>query len=400
MDSARIRALVGIGVRRVANQPSSRVLVTVVGIAIAVALLVTVGGVSLGLASQTVVAGDTVDYWIVPEGSTARSVVVGVEGPQLGQVHRVASAIASDDQVAYATPIQVAVLPVSSGNRTEYAVVLGVIGPPRNRSVDALPGGALSPGDPLYANGSYAGPRTGEAVVSGATADLLDLRANESIRIADDHFAVTAIEDEGLAGALATAPVVVVHLAELQVVTGAADGDLADRILVSATDRSVREGIADRDPRTKVVTTAGLGRRKMAASDLPLALALAATITTLVVGTLFVATVMGLEVSDDRRQLAVLAAIGVSGRSRAWIVGTQTILVAAIGGLVGVALGIGSIHVANAVAAQVAGLGPVARFDPLLIAAGLGVALAIGALAVGYPLWVARRTDPLEAMGR
>ncbi|AWB27082.1 ABC transporter permease [Halococcoides cellulosivorans] len=397
---SRRRALVGVGIRRVAGQPSTRVLVTITGIAIAVALLVTIGGVSLGLAGGTVVAGETVDYWIVPDGATARSVVVGVDGPRLGQVHEVTNSIASDDRVAYATPVQVTILPVSAGNRTEYAVLMGVIGPPDGQDSEALPGAALSPSDPHYANGSYAGPRTGEAVVSGATAELLAVGNGDSLALRGDRFTVRAVEDEGLAGELTTAPVVVVHLAELQAATGADEGDLADRILVRAHDRSVRESIGARYPETDVVTGTGLGRDQLSEANLPLAMAIAATITTLVVGVLFVATLMGLEVTDDRRQLAVLAAIGLSGRSRAWIVGTQTIVVAAIGGVAGVGLGIATIAAVNGVAARVAGLGRVALFDPLLIAVGLGVALAIGALAVVYPLWVARRTDPLEAMAR
>ncbi|MFW6436469.1 MAG: ABC transporter permease [Halococcoides sp.] len=396
----RRRALVGIGARRVAGQPSTRVLVTITGIAIAVALLVTVGGVSLGLAGGTVVADETVDYWIVPDGATARSVVVGVDGPRLGQAHGVAESIAEDDRIAYATPVQVTILPVSTGNRTEYAVLMGVIGPPDGETFETIPGAALSPGDPHYANGTYTGRRTGEAVVSGATAELLAVETGDAIGLRGDRFTVSAVNDEGLAGELATAPVVVVHLAELQSATGADEGDLADRILVRAHDRSVREAIATRYPGTDVVTGTGLGRDQLSEANLPLAMAIAATLTTLAVGVLFVATLMGLEVTDDRRQLAVLAAVGLSGRSRAWIVGTQTIVVAAIGGLAGVGLGIATIAAVNGVAARAVGLGRVALFDPLLIVVGLGVALAIGALAVVYPLWVARRTDPLEAMAR
>ncbi|MFC6993601.1 FtsX-like permease family protein [Haladaptatus sp. GCM10025707] len=72
----------------------------------------------------------------------------------------------------------------------------------------------------------------------------------------------------------------------------------------------------------------------MLSEDVPVSVAVTALLVALVIGTLSIATTMGLAVAADQRDRAVLAAIGISRRSRSVLLVTQTLTVALLGGLV------------------------------------------------------------------
>lgn len=402
----RVVSLLGLGLRRtvgrLATADSRRLLLSVLGVALAVAMMTTVTGIALGLAGGSTVHGEDVDYWIVPEGSTASSVAVSVEGPQLGAVHRVAGRLATDSRIDYVTPVQIRILNVGVGNRTEYVLAVGVIPPAGNRTIVGLPTGPLTPGDPHYDNGSYNGTWTGEAVMSQAAAELLHAFSGSelTVRTGGSNRSFTAVDvvQGDLSTGIGPVPIVLVHLAELQTVTGAADGDQADQILVSTNDPGVRSMLEGVYPRTQVIARGGLTTPSLSTTSLPMAVALAALVSSLLVGVLFVATLAGLEVTADRATLAALSALGYSQRSLALLVVAQTVAVAGVGGILGVVLGGLGVLAVNAGAATALGVGQVARFHPLLVLYGVGVALAIGLLAAPYPVWLSRRTDVLEVL--
>jgi putative ABC transport system permease protein len=425
----RSAGVVGLAVRRVVGRlrgPGSRSLVvTVAGVALAVALVTVVTAVSLGLASGSAVSGDDVDYWVVPEGGTVRTVAADAGGPSLGDTHRVAAGIASDDAVDYATPVLVRVVPVrtaggtdggtdadarsrgrDSGGGREYLVLLGVV-PPADGAprVGGLPTAPLSPGDPHYANGRYDGRWTGELVASEAAATVLNASTGSELVVRDAAgttrgFRVTNVSAGGGGTGVGAAPVALVHLSELQAVAGATEGDTADQILVATDAPGVRDRIATLYPRTDVVTRAGFVAGDAGTDSLALAMALAALVVAVVVGTLFAATTMGLAVNADRANLAALAALGYSGRSRALLVGTEALVVALVGGAVGVALGVGGTLLVDALSVRLLGVGDVALLRPVVLAYGLGVAACIGLLSAPYPVWVTRRVAVTEALGR
>ncbi len=405
----RVLSLVGLGYRRVLGRlrtgASRRVLLTVCGVALAVALMTTVTGVALGLAADTTVRSDGVDYWIVPEQGSASSIAVSVEGPQLGDVHATTDRLAADDRIEYVTPVQLQVLRLQSDGATEYVLAIGVIPPDEPRSIAGLSTAGLSPGDPHYANSTYNGSWTGEAIASDATAELLNASEGTTVRSVSGSndagtFTVTRVEQGDFSTGLGPVPVVLVHLAELQTLTGSTGGDQADQLLVSTNDPSVRSELETVYPRTQVVARGGLGASEASTESLPLAVAVTALLSALIVGTLFVATLMGLEVTADRETLAALAAMGSSARSRSILVFVETLSVTTVGGIAGVLFGIGSIFALNAIVSATLGVGTVARFHPLLGGYGVLVALGIGLLASPYPILVARRTDVVEVLSR
>ncbi|MFB6161398.1 MAG: FtsX-like permease family protein [Haloferacaceae archaeon] len=419
----RVVAVLGLAARRVSGRltagGSRRLLLSVLGVAAAVMLMTTVTGVALGMAAQGVVRGDDVDYWVVPESSSLDTVAVATSGPRLGDTHALADRLAADDRVTYATPVllQVVSLRNRASDTSEYVLLVGVIPPDGgDRTVAGLPTAPLTPGDPHYAGGSYDGPWTGELVANGAAATVLNASTGDVLvprgggdvtggangtaagGVPPGSFRVTTVAEGEFTTGVGTAPVALVHLSELQAVTGATGGDAADQLLVSTNDPGVRDRLAGIYPRTTVVARSGIAARDVSTTSLPLAMGVAALVVALVVGVLFTATMMGLEVTDDRTTLAVLAAVGYSGRSRTLLVVAETVSLALVGGALGVALGAVGVAVTNAAATHAFGVGDVAVFRPVLVAYGLGVAGAIGLLSAPYPAWLSRRAAPTAVM--
>ena len=397
----RLAGLVRLGVHRtVARTTRSRqVAFAAVGVALAVMLVVTVGGVALALASGSAVGGD-VDYRIVPAASSVESIAVRVGGPKLGGVHGTTAELAEDPRIEYVTPIDFQVLRLSNPatGRAEYVLVAGVI-PERGASVGGLSLSALRPGDPHYANGSFDGEWTGEMVVSEAAGRLLDATPGTSLRIEaapGRPFTVVGREEATLSSGIGSVPVAVVHLAELQAITGGTVADQADQILVRTDDPSVRRDVERLYPRTEVVTAGDLSG-ELSRSSLPLAVAVTALVTALTVGTLLVGTTMGLATVDDRRSLATFAAVGFSERSRVLLVLVEVLSTAVLGGVGGVALGVGGIALTNAASKRYVGA-PVASVDARLLVAGVVVSVLIGLFAAVYPLWLSRRTPVVEVL--
>lgn len=420
--------LVGVALRRTATKATRtaprQTAVSVLGVAIAVALMLVVTATGLGLVQGTTVGGDAVDYWVVPEGGGVSTMVVSASSTQLGDVHDKTTELTRDDRIEYATPVLISVLEVSAGDGgSEYVLGVGVIPAPELGRVGGLPTAPLSPGDPYFANGSYDGEWTGEAVVStGATENLglcgsgdngsSDCTADGTAEGANLTVAgatsgaearslqVTAVESAAVESGLSGAPVMLVHLSELQAITGASSADQADQILVQSTAAGLESDLEAQFEGATAVTRAGFTAQQSVESELPLAMGLAALLVAVVVGALFVATTQGLQVEADSEQLATLAAIGISRRGRAVLLSVQALALTLAGGALGVVLAYLATLVTNWAAIRAFAPVPIAQFHPALVGYGLGVAALIGLLVAPYLLAMERRTESVTEVIR
>lgn len=438
---ARWRGLVGLACRRVLARVTEterhQTLLAIGGVALAVALLLVVTSIGLGMLAQSTITSEDTDYWIVPEG-TASSAVTDVEGQQLGHVHPSTARIDRGDSVAYATPVLMAVVRATPSDRTDskpdgnestvdrnestYLVVLGVIPSPQQESLAGLPTSPLTAGDPYYAGGSYDGRWTGEAVLSAGAAEALGLSGGGAEDGARDGgrdggrdvsfaigpreanasrygFSAVAVSEARTTG-VGQLPVVLVHLSELQRVTGATTTDSADQILVTASDSSAKATLQGIYPGTEVVTRRGLLLHRAGRSKLPIAISVAALVISVVVGSLFLGTTLGMEIAAGSRQRAVLAALGFSVGSRVAIVTVQSLVVVLLGGLAGVLIAAAGVAGTNLVARTLFSAGTVGVFRPLFVVYGLGVALLIGVLALPYLVVVSWRSATTEVLVR
>ncbi|WP_433731315.1 ABC transporter permease [Actinoplanes sp. CA-051413] len=105
-----------------------------------------------------------------------------------------------------------------------------------------------------------------------------------------------------------------------------------------------------------------------------------------------IANIMVISVLERRGEIGLRRALGARRRHVAAQFLLESTLLAAIGGVLGIALGV----LATAVAARLGG-DPVA-IPPAGLAAGLGAALLVGALAGLYPAARAARLSPAEAL--
>lgn len=407
-STRRWLGIVRLAVRRTyerARGPGSqRLWLSVTGVGVAVGLMLVVTGVGLGLATQSTVRGDGIDYWVVPESGGGTTAVVSTGGPQFGQVHAASDRIDSFDRVDYATPVLMQVVRVRAANgEAEYVLAVGVIPAERSGTVAGVSTAELAPGDPYFANGSYDGRWTGDVVLSPGAAELLNASAGTGLSVdgtgsAGGSLAVASVSESEASTGVGQLPVALFRLSELQALTGTDSGDRADQILVGTDSATVEGRLGGVYPEATVVARSGLNAGQVADADLPLAVSVTAFVVALVVGTLFVATTMGLELVADRRNLAVLAAIGYPRRDRSLLVVAQTLCVTLVGGALGAVLGTLGIIATNALVAEFVVAERIARLHPALYLYGLAVAVGIGLLAAPYLLFVLRRTTTLSEL--
>lgn len=388
--------LVRVGIRRTISRTMGadqrRIQFSVLGVAATIALLVIVTGIGIGLATGTTIYDDDVDYWITPETDGQQSPLVATDSPQFGSVHDTATQIRDTDSVRFASPVLTEIMRVEANGNSEYVLVVGIINDPDLESVAGVKSTNLTQGDPYYANGTYNGTWTGEAVLSRSTSNLLEASSGDQLQIGDNESFHVVGTDDGT-GSVGDMPVALVHLSELQQLTGAINHDQADQFIVGANSQSVRNDLTGIYPQSEVLTRGEMTTSATMDSDLSLALALTAFVVAVSVGTLFVLTTSGLEVVADRSQLATMAAMGISMRSQLTLVGIQTVVVTVIGGIIGSLGGLGGIWLVNRIAMRTLTSDPIARSDPRFVPYGIGAALVISLLALPYLLILTRRVS-------
>ncbi|SDD43221.1 putative ABC transport system permease protein [Natrinema hispanicum] len=351
-----------------------------------------VTGLGVGLATSTTVYDDDVDYWIVPETDSPESPLIATDNIQFSSVHETNDRIHGYDGVDATTPVLAQVLRIESSDTAEYILVVGVINTPELDRVVGVDSDLLTPQDPYYANGEYNGEWTGEVVLSDGAADILATSSGNSIAVAGNNtFTVTAIDNQS--SSTGDIPTALVQLSELQQITGAAEYDQADQFVVSTNSPSVQNKLEGVYPQSSVQTRGEMTANQVAESDLSLALALTALVVSLSIGTLFVVTTSGLEIVADQQQLAVLSAMGLSIKSQLQLVGTQTVVLTGLGGLIGTIGGLAGIRLINTIAIRTITTEPIATSHPVFIVYGIGVALVVGLLSLPVLLLTARRVS-------
>ncbi|GAB4401455.1 MAG: ABC transporter permease [Anaerolineales bacterium] len=134
----------------------------------------------------------------------------------------------------------------------------------------------------------------------------------------------------------------------------------------------------------RMETVGQLGRFAVAVSGVVIA-----------IGALVVLTTMLGAVAERRQEIGLFRALGFRQRHVGRIVLTEAALVSAAGGALGYLAGMGA---AVTLAPRVANVAARVPWDPVLAAAAVGCALAVGVLASLYPAAQAARVDPTVAL--
>lgn len=404
----RWRGLLGLALSRVRRQMTSargQIIATVLIVALTIATLLLATGVALALAEDHALDHDA-DVQVLPGESDMQSSVAGVEDPRLGASNERATLISERDGVTHATPVLTEPIRVeaSENDRADHLLIIGIVPGPESAIVAGLPTDALEPGDPHYAEGAYDGPRAAEIVLSASAAETLDVSTGESLTLESEHtshdsdVSVTAIEERERGDT--EMPVALVHLSDLQSLTGASEHELADQVLVWGNQETIQAGADDAYPNATIETDGATEFRSLFDDTLALVTSVLSLLVTITICSLFVATTAGLTVEADRQTLATLGAVGFPVRSRLVVVAVTTIVLTSCGAVVGISLGTGGIVAVNAIATATVAPGSVATIHPLFVPYAFAVALLSALLALPYPLALAARTDILGEVGR
>ncbi|MDQ3867641.1 MAG: ABC transporter permease [Actinomycetota bacterium] len=378
-------ATAGLATRR------SRAVLSAMGIAIAIASMVAVLGISesskadlvakldrLGTNLLTAKPGQTLFGDAAKLPKAAEEMASRIRGVE--QVSKVGSVDATVRRTDYIDPIE-------TGGLTVMATDSNLVG---------TVGGRLSAGRFLdAATARY------PAVVLGATAaerlGLTRLAGNPQVWIEGRWWSVIGIlEPLELASDLDTAVLVGFPAAAKYL-----DDDGYASALYLRADPDVVDDVADVLARTvnpekpeevEVSRPSDALAARAAAKGALTALFLGLGAVALVVGGLGIANVMVISVLERRSEIGLRRALGATKRHIAAQFLTESVLLAAIGGVAGVGAGV------VIIAAYASTRGWDIAIPPVVLFGGLGAALAIGAVAGLYPASRAARMAPTDAL--
>jgi putative ABC transport system permease protein len=406
--SRRAGALGVVGVAaRGLRYDRTRAVLVVLGIALAAFAVAVLASVGVGVIETGQAKFDQSgrDLWITG-GPVSLGTGAGSVGGGVTDAHQLEAELGEREDVVTATALAFRTVYVSNDSR-RFETVVGAGGPAVDDAVRVTEGRGLSSGDPHYAGGAYDGPMTREVVIDPRTASLLDVGVNDTVHVGGTP-GVAAANEFRIVGISPTfsnflgGPTVVLHLSELQEVTGTTGTDAATLVTVDLVegadlDRAERE-IQARYPAYEVRTN-----REQLESTLREQAVLVASGTSLVVfavlaGVAVTVNVLLSYVHQRRRELAALRAVGLSVRTLVAVTLVQALVLGVCGGALGTALTLLSIPVLNALAAALVGFEGVVPLRVEVLLAGVGVAVGVSALAGAAASARVGRLDPLELL--
>jgi hypothetical protein len=397
-------------------------ILAVAAIATAVALPVVLISVGGGVSSHELADLQDAGYQVVVSAA-------GLHG--IANAHSLEEQILTIGSVAAASPVlSVAIDAFPGGGGASPVLAEGVIpgefGPtlgPAESGLFPLP---LPLGDPTdrahYDHGTYAGPATYDVLVSSpfaqafhvGTGDTLALgpTSNSSDSVVYDVTGTFGVPPTALGPTGAFA--VVLPLSDLQVMTGYANEtsapvtDAADTLEVavvpSATTQpgvisSVRNQIQALVPYYGVSSLSQEAQQLEAASAVLTGFYLALSSVGLSVGLVFLALVLVRRVESERRSIGIRRAIGQPGRSIAFAVITDGVVLAASGAAVGVLTGFLMVEaLATWGTSTVQEAAQLAVFVPVTLAELAAGIIVLSLLAGGWASRTALRIDLAEAL--
>ncbi len=398
-----------------------RSIMTGAAVAIAMALMVSMFSVKEGIRDSVIreIIESNEDLVVIPEQGM-------VEG-----AHSMAGSLTLWEQVEFATPVLLSTLSmrlptddpkVPLLDKTVFAsgIVPGefwkLMG---DQERDRFAGGNWfnESDDPHYDTG-YTDDFTGELLLS----DNLENPFGKKIKVGDTlevsqtvggptytmrvvGFFDTEFTGEGY---YEDVTAVIMHLSELQNITQFAKEDLADWLSISMTSEAIEEGalknVVERieedypeyadDILTKE-DQLDLLRKETALVEM---FYVAVGSVSMLIGLLFVATIMIVSVLERTREIGMLRAIGISRRSIFMQILVEMMVLVFVGAIVGIAPGYyGAVWAAGNIGTRI-GHDIALGFSTMFVAQVMLAVLAVGALFAMYPARIAMRMNIVQAI--
>jgi putative ABC transport system permease protein len=377
------------------SRRKSRTAFALSAIAIAVAMTILMTSAGLGLKAGTSAAYvQEVDYWIIPRGSGVTDLITNSEQTMLGGVHRATEMILVYPDVNGASPVLTRVLYASDAGDAESAEGAGDVG--GGRSVKAILGIGVIPGNidvaPVSSGGFTPGDPddTNEAVINEKTARLLGVGTGDMIYAGESQAALQPFKVVNVVTLpeYSLSPVIVLHLSELQEITGNQDGDRANEIIVSGGDKEFLESVY---PGEMVLSNTELTAHNIYSDKRILATTIAVVSVSIVICILFVSTTMIMSVNEKQREFAVMRAIGISDSTIIGIVLWESVILSLAGGFIGALLSVGGRALAGEIGQHLYETTVPMVMPPMLLVGGVCVAVVAGVLSGIFPAILSRK---------
>jgi putative ABC transport system permease protein len=382
-------ALMGLAHRK------GRTFFTAIAIAIAVSMAILIVSVGVGLKQgAALMYNNDVDYWIIPPDSSVTDLVSNSENTMLGDVHQSIEKISLNSEIKGVTPVLNRLIYASSGNDTKVIMGIGAI----PGSMDALPASApdFTPGDAHFSGGN----RTGEAVINEKTAQLLGIKQGDMLRLGvsgnnlNNSFKVVGVITSA---EYSLSPIVVLHLSELQELTGNLKGDRANYIIARGNNAlSLLQGLF---PNALVLSSDDYSAYSIVSDKKILATTIAVSAVSLVIAVLFISSTMILSINEKQQEFSVMRAIGVSQWSISKIVLYESVFLSLLGAILGIVFSILGEKILNMAAYDFFEVGRVSVVDPMLLLGGVVIAFGAGVFSGLIPVMIAKRISIVSTLG-
>lgn len=379
-----------------------RVLIAIIGVAVAVLLMTLMTGLGHGMTQAGTDALTYIDQdlWATAGPLELAPGSVGGVRNTLLDAHTVQRDIEArpDVQSAEALAFQSVYI---SADRDEYQTVVGV-GVTGNGTGTGLQG-AFNRSDVHYANGTYTGPMTRAVVLNNDIANELNVSVGDTVYLGgtlatarDQPFTVVAINRRF--SVFLGAPTAVVHLGELQQITGTTGSDRASLIGIRLTEDTDAEATADaieaENPELEVRTQQQQFQAVFENQGPVLASAATLVVVALLTGIALVANTLGVIVYQQRREFAALRALGIRTSTLLSVITVQGLVISTVGVILGLGATLPVADITNRLVADVAGFPNLIKLPLWVLGVGTAVGLTVGvvgALLAGTRL---ARTDP------
>jgi putative ABC transport system permease protein len=404
----KLRPAVGIAVAQLRHR-WVRATLGVIGVAVAVLatiLLLSLGFsvLDIGSAGFTRIGGD---LWVTAGSVTfAPGAVGGIEANILG-AHGVTADIERTDGVkdARALSFQSVYVGTEPG---DYETIVGAGITGDGSAFQTTRGQTFQSTDTHYANGSYNGSMTNEVLLDKRAADQLGVEVGDTIHVGgtlaaadNNEFTVVGISND-VARYLGT-PTVMLHLSELQEVSGTTGTDSAATILVTvekdADETAVQTELQEEYPEYEIRTNQEQFESVLQSQSALLASAFTIVVLAILGGIALVSNVLGLFVYQQREALAALRAVGVSTGLLLRIVVAQGLTIAAFGAALGIVVAAPAVRALNRIVVDVTGLEFISMPE-WTAAVGGGIALTLGLVGALVAGLLVARVSPLEHLSR
>lgn len=398
---------------------------TSLGIGLAVGLVVLLLAISAGVQTSSTELATASGVDLI--AASANTTITTGSVPPIPHGHELASSIpASDPNVAVASPWLISDLVFGNAslwaasnasdvpndwNQTEAGSVGWI--PSDNSGIETPPiyngTGFTLPGDPHYANGTYAGPFTHEIVLDQGLAGALGVMVGDLVWVSPApapgpsalpgwYANATAFRLVGVSGPFWLIPsafLAFLYLSELQSVVGGGtpSTDYASLVLIhlydpttAAADQTRIEGAF---PSLTVITLAEVLGAIQEVVNVYRTFGIIIGAIGIIVAALFATTVLQMSVDDRSREIALLRAVGYTRAGVGSLIAQEGVVLSLLGLAVGFPLAYAGAYALNRFLLNlIVGL-PVGfsfvSFDASVLLSGIALVLAIGLVAAAVP---------------